>query len=57
MMEIASTVTYLKCKDIKMCDTTKLMWDTLATIYGVDTNVLRVKAKSLRGEFCDMKMK
>ena len=40
-----------------MCDTTKLMWDTLATIYEGDPNVLRAKAKSLRGEFCDMKMK
>ena len=56
MLEIASTLTKLEYKYIKMCDTTKLMSDTLATIYGGDTNVLRDKAKSLRGKFDDMKM-
>ena len=56
MLEIASTLTYLEYKDTKMCDTVKLMWDTLATIYGSNTNVLRAKAKSLRGKFDDMKI-
>ena len=32
------------------------MWDVLYTIYGGDKNVLRAKAKSLRGKFDDMRM-
>ena len=56
MLEIASTLTYSEYEDIKMCDTAKLMWDTLASIYGGDTHVLRAKAKILRGKFDDMKM-
>ena len=56
MLEIASALTYSKYEDIKNCGTAKLMWDTLATIYGGDTNVLRAKVESLRGKFDDMKM-
>lgn len=32
------------------------MWDTLDTIYGADTNVLRAKSEILRGKFDDMRM-
>ena len=32
------------------------MWDALHTIYGGDKNVLRAKAKSLKGKFDDMRM-
>ena len=56
MLEIASSLSYAKFDDIKGLETTKKMWDALATIYGGDTNVLRTKAKSLRGKFDDMRM-
>ena len=55
MLEDASTLTYFEYEDIKNCGTTMLMWDTLATIYGGDTNVKRAKAKSLQDKFNDMK--
>ena len=42
--------------NIKDSDSVKKMWDGLATIYGGDTYVLKVKAKSLRGKFDDMRM-
>ena len=56
MLEIASALSYSKFDDIKGCDSVKKMWDTLHTIYGVDTNVLRAKYESLRGKFNDMRM-
>ena len=56
MLETTSTLSYAKFDDIKGCDSAKKMWDTLHTIYGGDKNVLRAKAKSLRGKFDDMRM-
>ena len=56
ILEIASIRTYSEYKDINMRDTAKLMWDTLAIIYGGDTNVKRAKVESLRGKFDNMKM-
>ena len=56
MLEIASSLSYSKYDDIKKYYTTKEMWDTLAHIYGGDTNVLRAKLKSLKGKFDDMRM-
>ena len=56
MLEIASVLTYSEYEDINNYGTTKLIWDTLAKIYGGDTNVKRSKAKSLRGKFDDIKM-
>ena len=32
------------------------MWDALKKIYGGDKNVLRAKAKSLRGKFDEMRV-
>ena len=55
MLEISSTLTYSKYEDINNCAIVKLIWDTLATIYGGYTNVLRGKVESLRGKF-DTKM-
>ena len=56
MLEIASTLRYLEFEDVKDCTTAKDIWDILHTIYGGDTNVLRAKAKSLRGKFEEMRM-
>lgn len=56
MLEIASALSYPEFEDIKECTTTKKIWDTLTTIYGGDTNVLRAKSESLRGNFDEMKM-
>lgn len=55
-MEIASALSYAKFDDIKDLDSAKKMWDSLATIYGGDINVLRAKVESLRGKFDDMRM-
>ena len=55
MLEIASTLSYTKFDDIKGLYSAKKMWDSLYTIYGGDTNILRAKSKSLRGNFDDMK--
>ena len=56
MLEIASTLSYAKFDYIKGLNSAKIMWDTLATIYGGDTNVLRAKVESLRGKFDEMRM-
>ena len=56
MLEIASTLSYVKFDDIKGLNTAKKMWDALHTTYGGDTNVLRVKTEILRGKFDDMRM-
>ena len=57
MLELASSLSYSEFDDIKGCDTTKKMWDDIEKMYGGDKNVLRAKAKSLRGKFDDMRMK
>ena len=49
MLEIAPTLSYVKFDDIKGYNSVNKMRDTLHTIYGGDKNVLRAKAKSLRG--------
>ncbi len=56
MLEIVSALSYVKFDDIKGWDSAKKMWDALHTIYGGEKNVLRAKAKSLRGKFDDMRM-
>ena len=56
ILEIASTLSYVKYDDIKGCDTTCKMWKNLSTIYGGDDNVQRAKRESLRRKFDDMKM-
>ena len=56
MLEIVCALSYVGYDDIECCDSTKNMWDTLHTIYGGDTNVLRAKFESLRGKFDDMCM-
>ena len=56
MLEIVSSLGYVEFYDIKSLDSAKKMWDALTTIYGGDTNVLRDKAKSLKGKFDDMRM-
>ena len=56
MLEIASTLRYVKLDDIKGCDSAKKIWDALHTIYRGDTNILRAKSESLRGKFDDMRM-
>ena len=57
MLEIASTLSYVKFDDIKGCDSANKMWDALHTISRGDKNVLGAKTKSLRGKFDDMRMK
>ena len=39
MLENASFLSYAVFDDIKGCDSANIMWDTLHTIYGGDTNV------------------
>ena len=56
MLEIASALSYDEYDDIKECNTTHKMWETLSNIYGGDDNVKRAKRESLRGKFDDMKM-
>ena len=57
MLEIASTISYSRYEDVMGCANAKLIWDfELVTIYGGDTNVNKAKAKSLRGNFDDMRM-
>ena len=56
MLEIASALSYTEFDDIKLCDTTFKMWDSLSTIYGEDKNVQRSKSESLRGNFDNMWM-
>ena len=56
MMEISSTLSYAEFDDIKGLNSTKKMWESLATIYGGDTNVLRAKAENIRGNFDKMRM-
>ena len=48
MLEIASTLSYLKFKDIKTSTTSKGMWDSLQNMYGGNKNVLRTKAECLK---------
>ena len=56
MLEISSTLSYAEFDDIKQCNTTFKMWDTLQNIYGGHKNVQRAKLGSLRGKFDDMGM-
>ena len=56
MLDIAFFLSYPKFEDIKDCTIAKKMWDTLKTIYCGDTNVLRAKYESLRGNFDQMRM-
>ena len=46
MLEISSTLSYAEYDDIKGCDTTHKMWETLSNIYGGDDNVKRAKEKA-----------
>ena len=56
MLEISSILSYVKFDDTRGCNSTKKMWDSLHTIYGGDTNILRAKSESLRSKFDDMRM-
>lgn len=56
MLEIASTLSYVKFDDLKESDSAKKMWDKLKTLYRGDENVLKAKSKSLRGKFDEMRM-
>ena len=56
MLGISYALSYVEFYDIKGFDSAKKISDALATIYGGDENVLRAKAKSLRGTFDDMRM-
>ena len=56
MLEIASALSYGKYDDVKACNTTHKMWETLSNIYGGDDNVKSYKRDSLRGNFDDMKI-
>ena len=49
MIDIASTLSYAKFDEVKDYDTAHEMWIKLKAIYGVDNNVRRDKAESLRG--------
>lgn len=56
MIDLTSSLSYVEFDDVKDCTTTKKMWDKLAQILEGDKNVLRDKAKSLRGKFDDMRI-
>ena len=56
MLEITSTLSYVKFDEIKGCHSANKIWDALHTIYGGDKIFLRAKAESLRGELDDMRM-
>lgn len=56
MLELAFSLSYLEFDDIKGCNYAKKMWDDIEMIYGGDKNIVRAKAKSLRGKFDDMRV-
>ena len=56
MLDISFALIYAQFDDIKGYDSARKMWDSLHTIYGGDTNVLRAKAKIPSGKFDDMRM-
>ena len=47
MLDIASTLIYAEFYCIKSLENEKKLWDSLHTIYGGDTNVLRAKFESV----------
>ena len=51
MSDIASTINYAKFGEVKDYKTTHEMWNKIKDIYGVDDNLRRAKAESLRGHF------
>ena len=51
MIDIASTLNYVKFDEVKDCATTYEMWIKLKSIYGGDDNVRRYKVEILRGQF------
>lgn len=57
MIEIASTLNDVEFDDIKNCTNAKQIWNKLTLVHVEDPNVLRAKAKSLRGKYDDMGMK
>ena len=57
MIDLASSLSYVKFDDVKECTTTKKMCDKLAQIHGGDKHVLRDKVKRSRGKFNDMRIK
>lgn len=56
MLEISSSLSYSEFEDIKGSDTAKKIWDAIEKIYGGDKNLLRAKAKILRGKLDEMRM-
>ena len=57
MIDLAYSLSYVEFGNVKECINTNKMWDQLVQIHGGDKNVLRDKAKSLRGKFDNMRMK
>ena len=57
MIDIVSSLNYAKFDGVKSCTIAYDMWIKLKAIYGGDDNVRRAKAKSLRGQFDQMKMR
>ena len=57
MIDIASALGYEEFDDIKDMKSAFDMWEKLKEIYGGDDNVRRAKAKSLRGQFDQMRMR
>ena len=49
MIDIASSLNYVKFDEVKDCVTTHEMWIKIKAIYGGDDNVRRARAESLRG--------
>ena len=57
MNDIAFALSYSEFDEVKDCKTANGMWNKWKEIYGGDDNVRRAKAKSLRGQFDQMKMR
>ena len=57
MIGIDFALNYVEFDEVKYCPTTREMWNKLQKIQGRDDNVRRAKAKSLRGQFDQMKMR
>ena len=57
MIDIASALNYVEFDEVKSFTIAYDMWIKLKAIYGGYDNVTRAKAKSLRGQFDQMKMR
>ena len=57
MIDIAFALSYAEFDEIKDCKSAYTMWNKIKEFYGGDDNEKRAKAKSLRGQFDQMKMR